>query len=86
VGGFLPGVIIFAMVAAAGTTATNAKPVCTSKCRDVEISFPFGLTDQTEACYLDKSFDITCVSGIPIRALVSVTLYWFLSLYLKKIS
>jgi hypothetical protein len=69
----VPGVIIFAMVAAAGTTATNAKPGCTSKCGDVEIPFPFGLTDQIEACYLDKSFDITCVSGIPIIGDLPVT-------------
>jgi hypothetical protein len=70
----VPGVIIFAMVAAAGTTATNAKPAgCTSKCGNVEIPFPFGLTDQTEACHLDKSFDITCASGISIIGDLPVT-------------
>jgi len=69
----VPGAIIFAMVAVAGTTATNAKPGCTSKCGDVEIPFPFGLTDQTEACYLDKSFDITCVSRISIIGDLPVT-------------
>jgi hypothetical protein len=55
------GVIIFAMVAAA--MATNSKPGCPNKCGDVEISFPFGLT---EACYLDERFNISCDSGIPM--------------------
>jgi hypothetical protein len=61
------GVIIFAMVAAA---TTNVKPGCPSKCGDVEIPFPFGITD---ACYLDKSFNITCHSGIPMIGNLNVT-------------
>jgi hypothetical protein len=62
------GVIIFAMVAAA--TATNSKPGCPNKCGDVEIPFPFGLT---EACYLDERFNINCDSGIPMTGNLSVT-------------
>jgi hypothetical protein len=61
------GVIIFAMVAAA---TTNAKPGCPNKCGDVEIPFPFGLT---EACYLDERFSITCHSGIPMTGGLNVT-------------
>jgi hypothetical protein len=55
----VPGVvIIFAMVAAATAAAsTMAKPGCPNKCGDVEIPFPFGLT---EDCYLDVSFNISC--------------------------
>jgi hypothetical protein len=64
------GVIIFAMVAAA--TTTNAKPGCPSKCGHVEIPFPFGL-NETEACYLDESFDIFCDSGIPMIGKLAVT-------------
>jgi hypothetical protein len=65
------GVIIFPMVSAAGTTATNAKPGCLNNyCGDIEISFPFGLT---EACYLDESFIINCDSGIPIIGNLNVT-------------
>jgi hypothetical protein len=63
------GVIIFAMVAAAGTT-TNAKLGCPNKCGDVEISLPFGIID---ACHLDESFNITCNSGIPMTGNLPVT-------------
>jgi hypothetical protein len=66
----VPGVIIFAMVAAAAIAATNAKLGCPNKCGDLEIPFPFGLI---EACYLDESFNITCDSGIPIIGNLTVT-------------
>ncbi|KAC5425742.1 hypothetical protein FH972_027233 [Carpinus fangiana] len=64
------GVIVFAIVATA-TTATMAKPDCPSECGGVEIPYPFGLN---EACYLDKSFNITCDdSGKPMVGNLDVT-------------
>jgi hypothetical protein len=63
------GVIIFAIVEARAASPTS-KPGCTNKCGDVEIPFPFGLT---EACYLDDSFNINCQSGKPMIGDVPVT-------------
>jgi hypothetical protein len=65
-------VIVFAIVAAAtATAATMAKPGCPSECGGVEIPYPFGLN---EACYLDKSFNITCDdSGKPMVGNLDVT-------------
>ena len=65
----LIGVIISAIMAA-NAAAALVKSGCSHKCGDVEIPFPFGMT---EDCYLDKSFNITCNNNIARRGTVTVT-------------
>ncbi|GMY06620.1 putative wall-associated receptor kinase-like 16 [Fagus crenata] len=65
----LIGVIISAIMAA-NAAAALAKPDCPDKCGDVEIPFPFGMT---EDCYLDKSFNITCDNNTARVGTVPVT-------------
>lgn len=47
---------------AAAKTQYMSKPNCESKCGNVTIPFPFGLT---EACSLNTSFIITCDKSLP---------------------
>ena len=65
----LIGVIISAIMVA-NAAAALAKPDCPDKCGDVEIPFPFGMT---EDCYLDKSFNITCDNNTARVGTVPVT-------------
>uniref|UniRef100_A0A2N9GAK9 EGF-like domain-containing protein n=1 Tax=Fagus sylvatica TaxID=28930 RepID=A0A2N9GAK9_FAGSY len=65
----LIGVIISAIMAA-NAAAALVKSGCRDKCGDVEIPFPFGMT---EDCYLDKSFNITCDNNTARVGTVPVT-------------
>ncbi|KAC0293742.1 hypothetical protein FH972_027092 [Carpinus fangiana] len=52
------GVLLISGMAAAGVAAQLALPNCPDRhCKDVEIPYPFGITD---GCYLNPDFALTC--------------------------